>query len=81
VSDSGELLGNYPQAFNHLGLILATQAVGAATTGPPRPPKKVASDRCAATIAMPAETIRSQSSGGGRECPISGVNNLDHHWW
>lgn len=35
MSDSGELLGNYPQAFSHLGLILATQALGAATTGPP----------------------------------------------
>jgi GH15 family glucan-1,4-alpha-glucosidase len=31
VSDSGELLGNYPQAFSHLGLVLAAQAVGAAT--------------------------------------------------
>jgi len=32
VSEStGELLGNYPQAFSHLGLILAAQAVATAT--------------------------------------------------
>ena len=27
---AGELLGNYPQAFSHLGLVLAVQAVSVA---------------------------------------------------
>ncbi len=26
-ADTGELLGNYPQAFSHLGLVLAAQAL------------------------------------------------------
>lgn len=31
---TGALLGNYPQAFSHLGLILAAQAVATATSAP-----------------------------------------------
>ena len=31
TSATGELLGNYPQAFSHLGLVLAAQALAAAT--------------------------------------------------
>ncbi len=39
---TGELLGNYPQAFSHLGLVLAAQAVAtatAATAASPPPPR------------------------------------------
>jgi GH15 family glucan-1,4-alpha-glucosidase len=33
-ADTGELLGNYPQAFSHLGLVLAAQALADAQRAP-----------------------------------------------
>lgn len=33
VADDGQLLGNYPQAFSHLGLVLAAQALSEARDG------------------------------------------------
>ncbi len=45
---TGELLGNYPQAFSHLGLVLAAQAVASAS--PEAPPPATASPSLATNL-------------------------------
>jgi len=85
---TGELLGNYPQAFSHLGLVLAAQAVAAAS--PEAPPPETASPSLATNqvtsnptkeevmlIATRAKTTTTHDPRGGGHPRL--IFGHDHH--